>query len=160
MVTYNANYWEMYHQTPQKKQSSSRKKEKKKISAAKVQQHNAEKVEVANCFAEEMKDSPSALEKRMQQLLDSWGVDYQFQKVFYIKKKNGKIRKFYIADFFIPSKSLIIETDGAFHQKQIEEDKLRTKDIQKAYPNINVIRWMWHDFDSYIKLKKLYSLAK
>lgn len=71
------------------------------------------------------------------------------------EKKDGQIRKFYIVDFYIPAKSIIIETDGKFHDEQIKQDEKRTSDIKKHYPNIKIIRWRWHDFDSYIKVKDL-----
>lgn len=51
-------------------------------------------------------------------------IDFEFQKIIYTDKKH-----FFIADFYIPSKNLIIELDGEYHDnaKQQEKDIWRTK---------------------------------
>jgi very-short-patch-repair endonuclease len=51
-----------------------------------------------------------------------------------------------------------LETDGKFHDEQVEEDKIRTRNITKHYSNIKVIRWRWNDFGSYTKMKELLSV--
>lgn len=164
MQVFNANYFEDYSSylsknkvtaCKKKPQKSCRKKTKEKIL-----KHNSEKMELAHHYAEDMKEAPSELEKKMQQFLDRFGIQYEFQKVINIKKKNGKISKFYIADFYIPSKNLIIETDGAFHDNQVEKDNYRTEQIKKQHPNIRIIRWRWHDFDSYAKQVRLLKEVK
>lgn len=164
MRTFDANYFEDYPvYTAKKRQERVRrenkikkKKERKKL----LQDYNSCARGIAKHYAEEMKTEPSELEKKMQKFLDDQNIQYNFQRVFYIKDKEGKIIKFYIADFYIPSKNLIIETDGAFHDRQIKEDMYRTKNIQKHYTNVRVIRWRWHDFDSKEKTAKLSSMLK
>ena len=161
MNTFNANYWELYHPTTSKeavkpKSYNTRKKEKRD----EVDKHNKVLRESAKDFVAQMQQEPSELEKKMQGFLSDQCVEYEFQKPLYIKKKNGRIRKFYIADFYIPSKSLIIETDGKFHDEQIKEDNKRTKEITKYYQNMKVIRWRWHDFESYNKMKELIAILK
>ena len=78
----------------------------------------------------------------------------------YIKKDNGFIQRYYIADFFIPKVGVIVETDGKFHDNQVEQDKLRTKDIQTHCGNYKVVRWRWHDFQSIKKIQDLIRLLK
>lgn len=51
-------------------------------------------------------------------------IDFEFQKIIYTDNKH-----FFIADFYIPSKNLIIELDGEYHDeaKQQGKDIWRTK---------------------------------
>ena len=164
MGVYNANYWESYGDYTAKKAAEAKRVEKKNLTKKeakkKMEERNSSIMGMAKHFANEMKTEPSPLEKKMQDFLDSHNVNYEFQKALFIQKKNGSIRKFYIADFYIPSKNLIIETDGKFHDNQIHQDEKRTIDIQKYYPNMKVFRWRWHDFDSVVKLKELVTKIK
>ena len=52
-------------------------------------------------------------------------IDFEFQKIIYTDNK----RHFFIADFYIPSKNLIVELDGEYHDniKQREKDNWRTQ---------------------------------
>ena len=54
-------------------------------------------------------------------------IDFEFQKIIYTDNKH-----FFIADFYIPSKNLIIELDGEYHNdaKQQDKDIWRTKILQ------------------------------
>ena len=108
--------------------------------------------------AKTMRKEPSALEAKMQVFLDAHNIKYEFQKILYIPGDKGYIKKFYIADFYIPHKYIIIETDGKFHDAQVDKDNQRTKDIQRYCGNYKVIRWRWHDFESITKMKKLLSI--
>ena len=51
-------------------------------------------------------------------------IDFEFQKIIYTDNKH-----FFIADFYISSKNLIIELDGEYHNdvKQQDKDIWRTK---------------------------------
>ena len=51
-------------------------------------------------------------------------INFEFQKIIYTDNKH-----FFIADFYIPSKNLIIELDGEYHNdaKQQDKDIWRTK---------------------------------
>ena len=51
-------------------------------------------------------------------------INFEFQKIIYTDNKH-----FFIADFYIPSKNLIIELDGEYHDsaKQQEKDTWRTE---------------------------------
>lgn len=157
MQVFNANYLDDYNNYIAKKNKATKERRPINVDKKSMQKHNSALKERATEFAEKMANEPSELEKKMQQFLDSQNVVYDFQRVFNIRKKNGRIRKFYIADFYVPSKNLIIETDGAFHDNQVKEDSIRTKQIQRHYPNIKILRWRWHDFESYTKMKNLLS---
>ena len=45
-------------------------------------------------------------------------IDFEFQKIIYTDN-----RHFFIADFYIPSKNLIIELDGEYHNDAKQQDK-------------------------------------
>ena len=81
----------------------------------------------------------------MQRVLDKHHIKYEFQKIFYIYADDGWITRYYIADFYIPNKKIIIEVDGKFHDEHRLHDKQRTKDIQKLYPEVEVLRYKWKD---------------
>lgn len=159
MITFNANYWEDHNiYIANKKRDAVRIEKKiksKKESQKRLRDRDATIKGLSKHYSEEMRVNPSELEKRMIDFLNTHNIQYEFQKAFLIKNKNKNIDRFYIADFYIPSKNLIIETDGAFHDRQVKEDYFRTKDIQAHYPNVKVIRWRWHDFESYTKMKDL-----
>lgn len=162
MQIFSANDFEDYEsysykkEMKQKNKTTKRKrKSTRKTKGNNIKEYNEKMNKLSSQYADNMKNAPSELEKKMLNFLDSYDAVYEFQKVFNIKKKNKKIKRFYIADFFIPSKNLIIETDGAFHDQQIEEDEYRTKEIQEYYPDVKVLRWKWKDFYSYNKMKEL-----
>ena len=46
-------------------------------------------------------------------------IDFEFQKIIYTDNK----RHFFIADFYIPSKNLIVELDGEYHDDIKQQDK-------------------------------------
>ena len=73
--------------------------------------------------------------------------NFSYQNIIYIKKKS-LIKKFYIVDFFIPSKKLIIELDGEYHytMDQQAKDLERTKDLEAL--GYKVLR-----FDNYDVIK-------
>lgn len=58
---------------------------------------------------------------------------FEFQHIIYIKQKKV-IKNFYITDFCIPLKKIILEIDGGYHftPEQKIKDKKRTSDLKKA----------------------------
>ena len=46
-------------------------------------------------------------------------IDFEFQKIIYTDNK----RHFFIADFYFPSKNLIVELDGEYHDNIKQQDK-------------------------------------
>ena len=120
-----------------------------------VQEHNREVRSSAEYRAGEMKAFPSKLEERMQWFLNLHHIYYEFQKIFYIFDKDGWIIRYYIADFFVPQRNLIIEVDGKFHDEHKQHDKMRTRNIQESYPGIEVLRYKWKDLDDRNKMNEL-----
>ena len=62
--------------------------------------------------------------ERLLKIFLTGKIDFEFQKIIYTDNKH-----FFIADFYIPSKNLIIELDGEYHDsiKQQDKDIWRTK---------------------------------
>lgn len=114
---------------------------------SRLSEHNKEVKASAEYRAGEMKTWPSPLEERMKNFLDEHYIDYEFQKIFYITADDGWIIRYYIADFYIPDKDIIIEVDGKFHNDQKQKDKNRTRIIQENYPEIEVLRYAWEDLN-------------
>ena len=120
-----------------------------------VKAHNREIVSSAEFRAREMKYNPSPLEERMIGFLREHWINYESQKIFYIYSDDGWINRYYIADFFIPDKNIIIEVDGRFHDEHKLHDKMRTMRIQECYPNVEVLRYKWKDLDDSYKMREL-----
>lgn len=118
-----------------------------------IEQHNREIIASAQYRASQMDTWPSPLEERMRRFLDENYVEYKSQKIFYLHADDGWITRYYIADFFIPHRNLIIEVDGKFHEHQKQHDRNRTKDIQKEYPMIDVVRFSWKDVNDRDKME-------
>ena len=120
-----------------------------------IKLHNIEVMEQAKYRARQMDTWPSPLEERMKEFLDRHYVEYESQKIFYIYADDGWIIRYYIADFYIPEKEVIIEVDGKFHDEHKLHDKNRTKDIQEQYPSIEVLRYRWKDLSDMDKMDDL-----
>lgn len=122
--------------------------------------HNREIVASAQARANEMISFPSPLEERMMEFLDENQVDYEFQRIFYIYDDDGWIKRYYIADFFIPERNTIIEVDGKFHDRHKQHDRDRTREIQQLYPEVEVLRYKWKDLsDTAIMEELLYRIG-
>lgn len=67
-------------------------------------------------LADENRDNPTKVEMQAKQWLQRQGLKFVFQKVFMVGTKG------YIADFFFPSRKVILEIDGGYHQ-DIEQRK-------------------------------------
>jgi len=122
--------------------------------------HNKRGKSNAKGHAYNMRKNPSYLEQKMIKFLDNQKIKYEFQKIIYIKSKGGFIKHYYIADFYIPKKKIILEVDGKFHKDQVAFDEYRTRNIQRHYPKIRVVRWEYNDFHSYVNMKKLVEILK
>ena len=120
-----------------------------------IKEHNREVIANAEYRASQMDTWPSPLEERMKEFLDDNNTFYDTQKIFYIYAEDGWIIRYYIADFFIPDKNIIIEVDGKFHDEHKQHDKMRTKEIQEQYPNVEVLRYRWKDLSDMDKMDDL-----
>ena len=121
----------------------------------KIEIHNREIMVSAEYRATQMDTWPSPLEERMKEFLDRHSIYYKSQKIFYIYADDGWITRYYIADFYIPDKKIIIEVDGKFHEDHKQHDKMRTKEIQEQYPGVEVLRYKWKDLDDIDKMDSL-----
>ncbi len=146
MNTYNANYWgdnfEPNRMSPFED----------------VEKHNKKMIDSAEFHASNMKENPSYLEKIMMEFLDNHNIKYEFQKIYYIKKKKS-IHRYFIVDFYIPHRNIIIEVDGKFHKNQVDYDTERTNTIKQHFGKIKVIRFMYEDFSNG-KLEELLSILR
>lgn len=70
-------------------------------------------------------DKHTKSEEDMASILDSLGVKYERQKIFFPLNAVGKFRPFFLVDFYIKSLNLVIEVDGPRHL----EEKCRTRDF-------------------------------
>lgn len=120
-----------------------------------IEIHNREVIASANYRASQMDTWPSPLEERMKEFLDENYVEYESQKIFYIYAEDGWIIRYYIADFFIPDRNIIIEVDGKFHDDHKQHDKMRTREIQEQYPEVEVLRYRWKDLSDEGKMEDL-----
>lgn len=112
---------------------------------SRLSEHNKEVIASAEYRSEEMKTWPSPLEEIMKKHLENHNISYEEQKIFYITADNGKIIRYYIADFYVPSRKIIIEVDGKFHNAHRQKDKHRTREIQENYSGVEVLRFTWKD---------------
>lgn len=117
--------------------------------------HNEEIRYKAEYRATEMKHFPSPLEERMKDFLEENWIFYEEQKIFYIYADDGYIVRYYIADFYIPDKKIIIEVDGKFHDDHKQKDKERTRNIQEQYPDVEVLRYKWKDLSDEVVMEEL-----
>jgi len=80
-------------------------------------------------------------------------IEYEQEKIFYTENS------FYIADFYIPSKNIIIEIDGKSHIWREKKDKIRDDwflsqwIVTKRYSNKNATN-VWSLFKNKIEKKK------
>ena len=120
-----------------------------------IEIHNREVIASANYRASQMDTWPSPLEERMKKFLDDNDIYYEAQKIFYIYAEDGWIIRYYIADFFVPDRNIIIEVDGKFHDGHKQHDKMRTREIQEQYPEVEVLRYRWKDLSDEEKMEDL-----
>jgi len=111
--------------------------------------------EIAAEYKKENIENATQAEKLTRILLEEKNVKFVFQHVIYYKKT------FYIVDFFLPFKKLVVEIDGGYHtdEIQIKKDKLRTKHLKEL--GIEVVRYTNEEvFDTDNFRKQLANLLK
>ena len=57
--------------------------------------------------------------ERLLKIFLTGKIDFEFQKIIYTDNK----KHFFIADFYFPSKNLIVELDGEYHDNIKQQDK-------------------------------------
>lgn len=89
--------------------------------------------------AKHMKENPTSAENRASKILKKAGIPYNQQKIF----------GFYILDFLIPNRLLVLEIDGKYHIKGNYHDK-RRDEFCKEY-GLNVLRVRNEDVEKIVK---------
>lgn len=84
-----------------------------------------------------LKKKATRHEKIVKRILVALGVEFEFQRIFFGKKR------FVIADFFIRSHGVVIEIDGKDHYKEegLIYDEYRTQFLKNRCKVLEVIRY-------------------
>ena len=92
-----------------------------KVGTTKLTGHSLKKPDLTNKkkLAEKFRNNPTKSEKRLCEMLGAAGISFKFQHVLH-----G-----YIADFYFPDRSWIVELDGYWHD--IDKDNLRDEALRK-----------------------------
>jgi very-short-patch-repair endonuclease len=77
----------------------------------------------AKKFRADLVKNQTPSETKMKAILKFMGIKYEFQKIFYTETT------FYIVDFYLPDRNIVIELDGGYHntKEQKAKDKKRSK---------------------------------
>jgi len=96
-------------------------------------------------YAAELRTKATPAERRMYDMLKESGIRFDFQRPFdvgYKQSYSAEDGKFYIADFYLPTKGVIIELDGSAHNGRDTADIDRTKHLVKTHKMIcGVLRY-------------------
>lgn len=78
-----------------------------------------------------MRIYPTQLESQIKSLLDEYSVKYDFHRVFYQldKSKHKLIEHYYIADFWLPDKKLVLSIEDCTRKIDIKNDNYRTSNL-------------------------------
>jgi very-short-patch-repair endonuclease len=98
-------------------------------------------------FRKELLYNATKYEKDFRNILRRENIQHEFQKIVYYKES------FYIADFYIKGKNIVVEIDGGYHNKSKQQklDKIRTSDLK----NIGVSSVIRIKNEDIYKLKEL-----
>lgn len=124
------------------------------------QPHNSNTIKNAEGKAKYNRKNPSELDRKMMDLLNSQNIRYEFQKVIYIKSSGGFIKQYYIVDFYIPSRDIIIDVRAKKPDVPYPYGVEKKRIIKKAYPLYTVLEWYGYQFGSVENMKQLVSLLK
>lgn len=85
---------------------------------------------------------PTALEQKVMEILDENHVKYSFQKLFYkfVKGYRQYVEAYYIANFWIPRKKLMIDIEAAPRKIKVQSQDLRTFSNDGVTPKAQVLR--------------------
>lgn len=77
----------------------------------------------AKKFRADLVKNQTPSETKMKAILKFMGIKYEFQKIFYTETT------FYIVDFYLPDRNIVIELDGGYHntKEQKAKDRKRSK---------------------------------
>lgn len=85
---------------------------------------------------------PTALESQVKKLLDDNGIKYSFQKLFfrYVKGYRQYVEAYYIANFWLYKKRLILDIQKAPRKIDVKCEDLRTFSNEGIKPAAQVLR--------------------
>ena len=143
----DANNYELWQQEVENRKKSYRKALKKQLSTKKgkkkyKQTNNTDKRAVAKEYAASLIANATEAEKQLYKIMTAMGIEFKFQHPIYNKDKDGVIKNFYIADFYLPKSNTVIEVDGGYHltAEQLKKDNSRTESIKMHHSGVRVMR--------------------
>lgn len=85
---------------------------------------------------------PTALEREIREILDANGIKYTFQKPLYrfIKGYRHYVESYYIANFWLPSKKIILDVESSFRNASVRSTGVRTYDNEGITPVATVLK--------------------
>lgn len=92
---------------------------------------------------------PTSLESRVRDILDRNKVKYSFQKLFYrtVEGYRQYTEAYYIANFWLPGKRLMIDVEPAPRKVGVKSEGLRTFSNDRIYPRAQVLKITERDLD-------------
>ena len=105
---------------------------------------------------------PTVLENRVRKVLDDNGIKYKFQQLFYrfVKGYRQYVEAYYIANFWIPKKRLILDIQPAKRKVEVDSEKLRTFSYDGINPKAQVLRITEEDLNCPTFTQELLALIK
>ena len=84
---------------------------------------------------------PTDLELKVKQVLEKNNIKFKFQKVLYrpIKGYRHYVEAYYIANFWIPKKKLIINVQKAYRKIAVDSEDLRTHSYDGISPKVQIV---------------------
>lgn len=121
----------------------------------KVFNHSKKLQDVAKGIRRDLIKNITPSEKIIKSFLSNNRINHDFQKIIYTKSS------FYVGDFYIPDKNIIIEVDGGYHEDTIQrvKDKQRTSELLKLGIN-KIVRIENKDVYKHAALLKLLKSVK
>lgn len=121
------------------------------------EERNAAMLKSAASNAFSLRMMASSLEKKMQELLSMHNIEYDFRHVFCILDAQKVITKYYIVEFYIPSKKCIVEiiSKKKDNPEDIAKSRERIKHLRQYNPDIRYIELSYRDFQTPQKMQKI-----
>ena len=105
---------------------------------------------------------PTALEGEVKKILDDNGIMYKFQQLFYrfVRGYRQYVEAYYIANFWIPKRKLILEIQPARRKIEVDSEKLRTFSYEGISPRAQVLKITKEDLECPTFAQELLALIK
>ena len=105
---------------------------------------------------------PTALEGEVKKILDDNGIRYKFQQLFYrfVRGYRQYVEAYYIANFWIPKRKLILEIQPARRKIEVDSEKLRTFSYEGISPRAQVLKITKEDLECPTFAQELLALIK